>query len=164
MTSTIIPFDAKHRDAFYDLNIWWFEKYFSIEEAQKEMLRNPEDTILADGGEVYFALEDGRAVGTVAMKTYGDGIYELTKLGVDPNIHGGGHGRRLCETVIEEYKKRGGIRLFLETHTKLTAAMALYKKLGFVLAENPLGDVYAGTDCYMEWQPEEASNSSERGA
>jgi len=152
MNSHIISYDAKYKQAFYDLNIAWLEKYFSVEAAHIALLADPEGAILKDGGEVFFALEKGRAVGAVAMKSYGGGVYELTKLGVDPTAQGGGYGRQLCERVIESFLEKGGTRLFLETHTKLRAAMALYEKLDFKLATNPLGDVYAGTDCYMEWR------------
>jgi len=154
MSTQIISYDPKYKQAFYDVNIAWFEEYFSIEPEQVTMLRDPEGTIIDSGGEVFFALENGKAVGAVALKTYGDGVYELTKLGVAQDAKGGGHGRRLCEAVIDRFEALCGSLLFLETHTVLKPAMALYKKLGFVIADNPMGDVYKGTDTYMEWRPE----------
>ena len=152
MSIQITSYDPKHKQAFYDLNIAWLEKYFTIEPSHTKLLNNPETEVLAKGGEVFFALKNGKAVGAVALKSYSNGVYELTKLGVDPSAHGLGIGRKLCEHVIENFQEKQGTRLFLETHTKLKAAMALYEKLNFKLATNPLGDVYAGTDCYMEWQ------------
>jgi len=154
MTDSITPYDPRYKQAFYDLNIYWLEKFFTVEPEHVALLSDPEAAILKDGGEVFFALENGRAVGTVAMKSYGNGVFELTKLGVDPGAQGGGYGRKLCERVIESFNEKGGTKLFLETHTKLEAAMALYEKLGFTLAKNPLGDIYEGTDCYMEWRRE----------
>lgn len=157
MKDGIVTYHPQYKQAFYDLNIRWLEKYFTVEPAHLEVLNNPEEQIITPGGEIFIALENGLPVGAVAMKSYGDGVYELTKLGVDPTAQGGGYGRKLCERVTESFSEKKGSRLFLETHTKLTAAMQLYKKLDFVLATNPLGDVYAGTDCYMEWQPKSAN-------
>ncbi|MBL4639120.1 MAG: GNAT family N-acetyltransferase [Kordiimonadaceae bacterium] len=152
MSVQIISYDVKYKQAFYDLNIAWLKKYFTVEPSHTDLLSNPETEILAHGGDIFFALVKGIAVGAVALKFYGDGIYELTILGVDPSAHGSGIGRKLCERVISRFQENQGTRLFLETHTKLEAAMALYEKLNFKMAENPLGDIYAGTDCYMEWQ------------
>ncbi|WP_308910692.1 GNAT family N-acetyltransferase [Pseudokordiimonas caeni] len=147
-----------YKAAFYDINIAWLEEHFTVEPKHRAVLSNPEDEILAGGGEVFFALKDGVAVGTVAVRADGGGVYELTKLGVTPAARGLGLGRLLCEAVIDWFSAQGGTRLYLETHTKLTAAMRLYEALGFVTGTNPSGDAYAGTDCYMEWRGSPASS------
>ena len=147
-------FDAKYRQAFYDLNLWWVQKYFKVEPIDEQQLSNPEDTILGKGGEIYFAVQDGKAVGAVALKCEDDGVYELTKLGVDPEVQQGGMGRALCEKVIERFKARGGKTLFLETNTKLKPAIKLYWDLGFVELQPATPSPYERANYYMEWQPE----------
>ena len=151
MTGTIISYDPKYKQAFYEITMAWLAKDFTVEPQHTDMLLNPERVLLEQGGDVFFALEENRAVGTVAIKSHGNGVYELTKLGVDPAAKGGGHGRKLCERVIEFFLEKKGNRLFLESHSILTAAIALYKKLGFKVATNPNGGEYKCTDCYMEW-------------
>lgn len=152
MTSHIISYDPKYKKAFHDITMAWLAKDFTVEPQHIDMLLNPERVLLEPGGDVFFAVEDGKAVGTVAMKSCGGGVFELTKLGVDPAAKGSGYGRKLCERVIESFVEKKGKRLFLESHSMLEAAMAIYKKLGFELAENPNGAEYLCTNCYMEWR------------
>jgi len=161
----IIPYHVDYKQDFYDLNAWWVEKYFKMEPVDENVLSNPEDTILNKGGEIFFAVINGKAVGTVALKAEGDGVFELTKLGVDPTLQQGGMGRALCEAVIERFQARGGKTLYLETNTKLTPAIDLYWKLGFVELKPKVASVYERANYYMEWLPEEAAKAkrSKRG-
>jgi len=149
---TIEPFDVKYRQAFYDLNVYWLKKFFVVEPIDETILSDPEGQILAKGGEIFFAVQDGRAVGTVALKPTSEGVFELTKLGVDPTAQGGGMGQALCEEVIRRFEARGGGLLFLETNTTLTPAIRLYEKLNFVVKEPPTPSPYERANYYMEWE------------
>lgn len=148
----IAPYHVRWREDFRDLNLWWLEKYFRVEPIDKRVLSDPEGDILAHGGEIYFAVVDEKAVGTVAMKNQGDGVFELTKLGVDPTVQQGGMGRALCETIIDRFQARGGDLLFLETNTILTPAIKLYEKLGFVERPFPSESPYERANYYMVWE------------
>jgi len=154
---SIETFDIRYRQAFYDYNIAWLEGLFVVEAIDKKILSDPETSILAKGGEIFFAVENGKAIGTVAMKTAGDGVFELTKLAVDPKVRRGGIGRALCEKVIERFQARGGKTLYLETNTKLKNAIRLYWKLDFVELPSPFDSPYERADYYMEWQPKTAA-------
>jgi len=160
MSSKIISYHPAFKQAFYDLNIAWLEEYFTVEPVHLTVLQNPESSILADGGEIFFAVHNDVAVGTVAMKSYGNGRYELTKLGVADTAQGTGIGRTLCQYIINSFIQKKGRLLFLETHTILKPAMTLYEKLGFIESQNPNKGVYDGTDCYMEWHPENHDGKS----
>ena len=149
---TVEDYHARWRQAFYDLNIWWLRAYFDVEPIDEIMLGDPENQILAKGGEIFFAVTGDKAVGTVAMKRERDGVFELTKLGVDPSVHKGGMGRTLCKKVIERFQARGGKTLFLETSTVLEPAIKLYHNLGFVEKSNPQTSPYARSNYYMEWE------------
>ncbi len=151
-TFEIVPYDVAHRQAFYDLNIAWVRQYFKVEPIDEKVLSDPEGTILDKGGEIFFAVVGGKAVGAVAMKAEGEGRFELTKLGVDPNVRQGGMGRALCEKVIERFKARGGTTLYLETNTILTPAITLYHKIGFVEMDPPVPSPYERANYYMEWR------------
>ena len=130
----------------------WLREYFRVEAVDKRVLANPEELILDEGGEIFFAVAGNVAHGTVAMKRIEPGVFELTKLAVDPRVQQGGMGRRLCEKVIERFVARGGKTLFLETNTTLTPAISLYEKLGFVHKPFPSESPYERADYYMEWQ------------
>jgi len=149
---TVEGYHDRWRQAFYDLNIWWLRDYFKVEPIDERVLSDPETQILAKGGEIFFAVSGHKAVGTVAMKRERDGVFELTKLGVDPAVQKGGMGKALCERVIERFQARGGKTLFLETSTVLEPAIKLYWKLGFIEKPNPVESPYERSNYYMEWQ------------
>ena len=52
-------------------------------------------------------------------------------MGVHPDWHGQGIGQMLGEACLERAKALGAQTVFLESNTKLEAAMLLYTKLGF---------------------------------
>jgi len=148
----IVTYDPQFKRAFHDLNIAWLEHYFTVEPVHRKTLENPEREILTGGGEIFFGVMVGEAVGTVAVRHAGNGVYELTKLGVDPKAQGSGMGRVLCERVIDYFKDKSGTLLYLETHAKLKAAMHLYKELGFKVKPHAGEGQYQGCDLYLEWE------------
>lgn len=152
LTFSIEIFDIRYKQAFYDYNVEWIAGLFVVEPIDERDLSDPEGTILAKGGEVFFAVENERAIGAVALKSAGDGNFELTKLAVDAKTRGSGAGRALCEKVIERFQARGGQKLFLYTNSQLENAIRLYWKLGFKKFPLPKGTVYKRSDYYMEWQ------------
>lgn len=152
----IIPYNPAYKQAFHDLNIVWLRQYFTVEPGHRQMLENPEAELVEGGGEVFFAVRGNDAtsvvLGTVGVRNASDGVFELTKLAVDPTAQGLGLGRRLCETVIEFFRESGGKTLYLETHNKLKPALRLYEALNFKTINNPGDSHYDGCDLYMEWQ------------
>lgn len=130
----IVPFEDKYAPAFKNLNQWWIEKYFKMEEADFMALDNPKNYILDKGGYIAVAILDKEPVGVCALIKMKNSTYdfELAKMGVSPKIHGNGIGNLLGEEIIKKAKELGAKKLFLETHTSLKPAIYLYKKLGFI--------------------------------
>lgn len=131
-TVTIIPFDSKYAADFASLNYQWIERYFVVEEHDREILDHPMETIITPGGEVFFAISDGEAVGTCAMVRTNESMYELTKMAVAPASQGKGIANLLMRACIELARDKGAGRIFLETNSKLPTAISLYRKFGFV--------------------------------
>jgi putative acetyltransferase len=52
------------------------------------VLGNPEGQILAPGGRIFMAMEDGEAVGCVAMLKLPDGGFEIAKMTVAEGLRG----------------------------------------------------------------------------
>lgn len=153
----IVAYHTDYKQAYYDLNVnWMATTIWSFEEKDFEILSNPEHHILDKGGEIFFALKNGKAVGTVTMKQAGSGQFELAKLIVSEEARGHGAGVGLCRALVKRFQARGGAKLFLETNSTLTPAITLYKRVGFVELPVPHRS-YDRTDYYMEWQ-----DSSER--
>jgi ribosomal protein S18 acetylase RimI-like enzyme len=140
---------------FERLNIEWLERWFTVEDVDRAVLGDPERHILAAGGQIFFADdESGTALGTVALRHEGGGVYELTKMAVAPAARGQGVGRLLGEAAIAEFRARKGRHLYLETNDLLQPAIALYKSLSF--EDRPLraGSLYSRANVHMVWVDE----------
>lgn len=138
--------------AFRTLNEEWITRHFTLEPKDRETLGDPEATILSKGGRVFIVRADGNAVGCVALIPMGDGVYELSKMAVSPNLRGLGIGRRLLNHAIEQAREIGAKSLFLGSSTKLHDAVHLYESVGFrhVPPENLPPMKYARADVFMQ--------------
>src|SRR5688500_10551935 len=152
----IVDYAPRWRDDFARLNLEWLERWFTVEPIDREVLGDPEAHILAGGGHVLFAIDgQGHAVGTVALKHEGEGVFELTKMAVASPLRGAGVGRLLMQGALEAFRARGGCELFLESSSKLGPALALYESVGFRHRPAPRpGSHYARADVYMVWEPD----------
>ncbi|XP_047947069.1 L-methionine sulfoximine/L-methionine sulfone acetyltransferase isoform X1 [Salvia hispanica] len=83
-----------------------------------------------NGGLIY-SLIGGQVAGYV-MYSWPSSLYAcITKLAVKENCRGKGHGEALLKAAIEKCKTRKIHRISLHVDPLRTAAMTLYKKLGF---------------------------------
>lgn len=153
----VVGFEPRWRADFAKLNIEWLEHWFVVEPYDREVLENPERYILAGGGHILFAVDQAdRALGTLALKHEGDGVYELTKMAVAPEARGSGIGRLLMDGALALYRTLPARELFLESSSKLAPALALYESVGFRHHPAPrAGSHYARADVHMIWEPAE---------
>ncbi len=152
----IVDFDAVWRDDFARLNTDWLERYFVVEAVDREVLHSLETLNHAPDGRILFAGDSkNRAIGTVALKRESEGVYELTKMAVEPGHQGAGIGRALMMAALKAYRELGGRELFLESSSKLAPALKLYESVGFVHKPAPRpGSHYQRADVYMVWEPD----------
>jgi N-acetylglutamate synthase-like GNAT family acetyltransferase/uncharacterized damage-inducible protein DinB len=149
MEIKIINYTKENQKYFELLNKSWVEKYFKIEPMDEMLLSNPEDTILKNGGKIFFIEHQNQLIGTVALIFICTGIYELAKMTVREDFRGLGAGKFLCNAAIEEAKKLNADKLVLFTNSKLKNAIAVYHKFGF--KEVPLGgQEYSRANIKME--------------
>jgi ribosomal protein S18 acetylase RimI-like enzyme len=88
-------------------------------------------------------------VGTFALISKEDGVFELSKMAVDESVQGKKIGHALLEHALAFSREKGINKIILYSHTKLQPALHLYRKFGFV--EIPVGDsVYQRSDIKME--------------
>lgn len=127
----IIDYSPLHRDIFRDLNLEWIEKYFEIEEPDRRCLDNPDEYIIQPGGAILLAQSEGRVLGACALIKCGERRFELAKMAVSPSARGRGIGMQLGLAAIARARELGAEMIYLDSNTKLKAALALYRKLGF---------------------------------
>lgn len=127
----MLAYSAEHAADFRDLNYEWINKHFEVEESDRAMLEDPEKYILRPGGYVAIAKYRGNVVGTCALIRHGEKRMELAKMAVADSAKGKGIGYLLGLHCIEKARELNCDEVFLESNTKLTPAISLYKKLGF---------------------------------
>lgn len=146
----IVPYRAELAAAFQKLNLDWIERLFAVEEADRKVLADPERSIIASGGQIFFALDGDAAVGTVAMIRIEAGRYELAKMAVASSHQKRGIGERLGAAGIDWARSAGAEMIFLQTNSRLGNSIRLYERLGFRHAVAPDPPDYARADVYME--------------
>lgn len=106
-------------------------------------------------GRGYWVLWDGRVAGGAGLAETDvlPGFAELQKLYLTDDAKGRGLGRRLTEHVEAMAREMGYRGVYLETHTNLTAALALYEKLGYRQIARPDTVVHTTMDRFYvkEW-------------
>ena len=162
----VVPFDparADHRAAFRDLNLAWIEAHFVVEARDRRELDDPDAHILAHGGAIFMADDDGAIVGTCALLAEPDGACELAKMAVHASARGRGVGRALGEAAVAAARARGAPRIDLLSNTVLGPALGLYRALGFVEVPLPATD-YARANIKMVLELSHTRGLAERPA
>ena len=127
----IIPYSDESAQLFHDLNMEWLEKYFYVEEHDRDVLENPRSYIIDNNGFIFFAKYNDNIVGTVALMNEPGG-YELSKMAVLPNYQGLKIGQKLMDHCIQFSKEKNWSAILIYSNTKLFPAINMYRKNGFV--------------------------------
>jgi N-acetylglutamate synthase-like GNAT family acetyltransferase len=146
----IVPYKEEYKEHIKILNYEWLEKYFAVEPVDVVQLSNPQVEILDKGGKIFFALDDGKVIGTASLLKVSNEEYELAKMAVTEKYQHAGVGKMLMEYCIEEAKNLNAIKLTLFSNKKLEAAIHVYRKYGFVEIPLPEEMHYVRSDIMME--------------
>lgn len=94
--------------------------------------------------------DDGQIIGGVGFAEFEgiDDCAELQKLYLDDCAKGKGYGKELMKIAEEGAREAGYKKLYLETHTNLSAALKLYDKMGFRKIERPSFTQHGTMNCF----------------
>ena len=123
-------FSEEFSKDFFQLNKLWIEESWKLEESDKKDLLNPQN-IVKKGGQVFFAVQKGKAIGTVAMIYCSKNQFELAKMTVKSQFRGNGIANLLMNKCIEFAKNKNANEIFLISNDSLIIARNLYDKYGF---------------------------------
>ena len=97
---------------------------------QLVLARSKEDILLHLGNFLLARDDGGRLVGCVALRGFGEGLYEIRSLSVDAAFMGRGIGTRLVEACVEKAAKMDGSLVFtLTLRPNLSCGLASRKSL-----------------------------------
>lgn len=149
MSVSIVDFRPDHAAAWARLNTAWLaEGGFAIEAKDRRSIDDPHGVFLADGGRIFIVEREGETIGCCALIRLDDG-FEVSKMTVTPAARGLGLARQLLQACEAAAREAGAGRLYLETNSALTPAIALYESFGFIhLPARPTP--YARADVFME--------------
>jgi putative acetyltransferase len=126
---TMVGYRPELRPEFERLNRLWLEGHSLLEPVDLIYLQEPEQHILAAGGQVFFAMDGEAVVGVCAAIRVSATSFELAKLAY-AREHGAGE-------------------VLLTSHTALVEAIALYESMGFRHAPLPEDNRYETANVYM---------------
>jgi GNAT superfamily N-acetyltransferase len=150
MAVVVREFRLGDEAAFRDINLEWIERYFAVEQKDRETLGDPQTHILGKGGAILFVEDAGEAIGVVALVPMGGGSVELAKMGVRPSAQGKGAGRLLVAAAIGKARVMGMTRIYIETNSVLGPALKLYRAAGFQPLRERQPSPYARADVQLE--------------
>lgn len=150
MAFRIIPFKPGYAERFRDLNIYWLEKYFRVEEKDRQMLEDCEEQIIKPGGKIFLASLGDQIVGCFALIKLDEGIYELGKMAVDPEYQGKNIGQELMRHAIVYGRRQQWNKIVLYSNSKLSKALHIYSKFGFMEVALEKDLPYIRSDIKME--------------
>lgn len=151
---SIIPYAPEYQPDFKRLNIAWISQYFTVEPHDEEQLDHPEEHVLPNDGQIFFAKNGEEIVGCTAMVNTGapdrgNPVFELAKMAVSPTMQGRGIGKLLALAAIDYARQLGVKTVWLESNRILTPALTMYERVGF--REVPgVPTPYARADIRME--------------
>ena len=85
----------------------------------------------APAGRLFFAEFEGRPAGCVGIRASSDGVCEMKRLYVEPELRGNGIGRQLALAAIKAAKALGYRKVMMDTLPAMRIAVKLYRELGF---------------------------------
>ena len=146
----IVPYRPGHAAAWVSLNEYWIlAGGYALEAKDRLVLDDPEGSILSEGGVIFIAERDGEAVGCCSLMVMPDVGFEVGKMAVAADAQGLGLGRKLLDACEAYARAAGAPRLYLETNSAQTPAIALYGRFGFVHLP-PQPTPYARCNVWME--------------
>lgn len=145
----IIPYSEALKHHIKLLNVEWLEKYFRVEPIDVLQLSNPQEEIIDKGGLIFYARHQNKIVGTACLLKVNDSVYELGKMAVTESAQGLGIGKLLMDHCLALAKHMKIKTVILYSNRRLSSAIHIYKKYGFVEVELEPGH-YERADIKME--------------
>ncbi|MBN9696541.1 MAG: carbonate dehydratase [Zoogloea sp.] len=122
--------EIEHVRQFFRNYAGWLGVDLGYQNFSEEMASLP-GAYSAPAGRLFFAEVDGRPAGCIGIRPATDGVCEMKRLYVEPELRGNGVGRELALAAIKAAKALGYRKMMLDTLPAMRIAVKLYRELGF---------------------------------
>lgn len=146
----IIEYQKKYEKDFIELNTAWVEKYFVMEQEDRDILYHAED-FLKKGGMIFFAVENDKVLATCMVFPFGNNIWEICKLAANEKYQGNGAGSAVFKACMDYAIVHGAEKITLISNHILKPALHIYEKFGFKRVSLNRGEEYERADVQCEY-------------
>ena len=94
---------------------------------------------------------NGKVIGTFTFIKIKEGVFEFSKMAINPIYRGLGYGNSIMKFAISFAKKNEWKKIVIYSNTKLKNAIHLYYKYGFLKVEMESNVVYSRGNIKMEF-------------
>ena len=105
-------YSKKDASIFKSLNLEWLESCFFVEPIDELILNNPKSKILDPGGHIIMVELNSKVIGTFTFIKIEEGVFEFSKMAINPIYRGQGYGNSIMKFAISFAKKKNGKKLF----------------------------------------------------
>ena len=125
----VVPYEPRFKNDFVEMNKAWIRDMFVLEAEDISFFNNFEG-MLAQGGEIFFTLDDNdKVLACCLIGPMADGEWEIAKFASTGEVKGAG---TLCLQACIDYARDKGIeKILIVSNTKCEAGVHLYRKFGF---------------------------------
>ena len=122
--------ELEHVRQFFRNYAAWLGVNLDYQDFGEEMASLP-GAYAAPAGRLFYAEFEGRPAGCVGIRPSSDGVCEMKRLYVEPEMRGNGIGRQLALAAIKAAKALGYRKVMMDTLPAMRIAVKLYRELGF---------------------------------
>jgi len=108
----------------------WIDMDLAFQEIEPELDHLPGD-YAPPSGALLVGVVNGQVAALVAYRRFAEGIAEMKRLYVAPEVRGLGVGRALITALLERARASGYRTMYLDTLPTMGDAQRLYESLGF---------------------------------
>ncbi len=146
----IIKYQKKYEKDFIELNTAWVEKYFVMEQEDKDILYHVDD-FLKKGSMIFLAIENNCILAVCMVIPFGNDVWEICKLAANEKYQGHGAGSAVFKACMDYAIDNGAKKLTLISNHILEPALHIYEKFGFKSVPVSRAEEYARCDVQYEY-------------
>ncbi|HFI0638555.1 TPA: GNAT family N-acetyltransferase [Streptococcus suis] len=128
----IETYKPEYKEAFIAMNLAWIEEMFQVEDEDRMVLGSIEER-LANGGEIFFAINDeGEIMASCMVAPLPSGEWEIEKFAAKKEFAGQGAGKACLQACMDFIKEKQIQKVIIVSNRKCVSAIHLYRKFCFI--------------------------------